>query len=317
MKIRFSALLSSIWVQKCKSKFRLKSIMLIGLFSIQLILPSTLWAQDVGLIWRYSKGGHDSYLLGSVHFADDSFYPLAPHIMQAYQASSVLVVEVDDAVTPVEMQQTMMARFGQYSEGQSIYDHLKPETISLISALLSEFDVSLTQLQSYRPGMLAITLASLQASKLGYRAEQGLDRYFLQKARYKKTIRQIEDFQFQMELLGQLPEDDESLQKSFRDMQGYEKQWHDMMSDWKSGNGVGLYQTAIGNSLRENPKLSVFFDVLFFDRHPRMVSAAEQCIESKEVCFVVVGAGHLVGEKGLVQALKNRGHKLEQLGLER
>ena len=316
MMVRFSAVLSPFWVPKCKSKLSFKSIMLIGLFSIQLILPSTLWAQDAGLIWRYSKGGQDSYLLGSVHFADDSFYPLAPHIMQAYQASSVLVVEVDDAVVPVDTQQAMLARFGQYSKGQSVYDHLKPETISLISALLSEFDVSLTQLQSYRPGMLAITLATLQASKLGYFADQGLDRYFLQKARYKKTIRQIEDFQFQMELLGQLPEDEESLQNSFRDMQGYEKQWHDMMSDWKSGNGVGLYQTAIGDSLREHPKLSGFFDVLFFDRHPRMVSAAEQCIENKEVCFVVVGAGHLVGEKGLVQALKNRGHTLEQLGLE-
>lgn len=274
---------------------------------------SALKAENIGLAWTYEKGGRSGTLLGSVHFADSSFYPLPPAIMAAYREAETLVVEIDDASISPEQQQALVAKYGFYPKGQTLRDHLDAKTLRELRPILHDFGLNLPQVEHLRPGMLAIQLTAMQAQKLGYTAEQGLDRYFLQKARYKKRIEQIETFEFQMALLAELPEDNALLRDSFANMSAYDEQWGATMAAWKQGDPQALYDATIGAALEEYPSLEPYFEVLFFDRHPKMVSVAEQCIVEDKGCFIVVGAGHLVGEKGLVKALQDAGYKLSLL----
>ena len=39
----------------------------------------------------------------------------------------------------------------------------------------------------------------------------------------------------------------------------------------------------------------------------------ESYLNGSESCFVVVGAGHLAGREGLIEALKAKGYSVEQL----
>jgi uncharacterized protein YbaP (TraB family) len=265
------------------------------------------------LFWTYEKDGQQGYLMGSVHFANESFYPLDKKILDAYERSSVLVVEVDELTVSEDERQRLIAVNGFYGNNQTLKDHLSAKTLSLIEGLLKEFGIPLDAVKSYKPGLLAITITALQAEKLGYKADQGIDQYFIQKARYKKNIRQVEDFAFQMALLSNLPADDKVLQDSFKDMSDYKATWGAMMSAWKRGDGDELYKQAIGDPLNDYPQLVEFFDVLFFDRHPRMVNSANQCVKNKETCFIVIGAGHMLGEKGIVAALIRQGYRVTQL----
>ena len=43
-----------------------------------------------------------------------------------------------------------------------------------------------------------------------------------------------------------------------------------------------------------------------------MASKIEGYLKTKETYFVVVGAGHLVGSKGIIQMLKEKGYSVEQ-----
>lgn len=270
--------------------------------------------ENTGLVWKVTKGENSLYLFGSVHFANQSFYPLPKVVMDAYQSSRLLVVEVDDALVTQEEQAALMQRYGEYPPGKNLVTELSAETLSVISVLLSEFEVPLEAVQQFRPGMLAITLTALQAAKLGFHAEQGLDRYFLQKARYHKPIRQIETFASQMALLRSLPEEDKIVRESFANMKDYKSQWTSTMDAWKKGDAAALYDATIGSALEKHPELMPYFKRLFFDRHEQMVTEAESCIREDEKCFIVVGAGHLVGPEGLVSALAQKGYKLERLG---
>lgn len=292
---------------------QLACCILLGLFSLNLFAAGEGKKNGGGLIWHVEKNGQHSYYLGSVHFANRSFYPLAPAVLDAYNESKVLVVEVDDQLVSPEEQQRLMLQHGLYPNGETLHDHLSPETIQQIRRLLNEFQVPLHQVDSYRPGMLTMTLTMLQASKLGFNAEQGIDRYFLQKARHKKTIRQIEDFAFQMSLLGKLPEDEKSLQSSFENMSDYKDHWYGTMRAWKAGDAEALYELAIGKPLAEYPELYSFFDVLFFSRHEKMASVANDCAQNKEVCFIVIGAGHLLGDQGVLAELRKQGYAVTQL----
>jgi uncharacterized protein YbaP (TraB family) len=44
-----------------------------------------------------------------------------------------------------------------------------------------------------------------------------------------------------------------------------------------------------------------------------MVSKIEEYLKEKETFFVIVGAGHLVGNQGIIELLKGKGFPLEQL----
>lgn len=283
---------------------------LLLLFVVLFFTASPLKAE---LFWTYEKDGQQGYLLGSVHFANESFYPLDTKVLEAYERSSVLVVEVDEQTVSEDERHRLIATHGFYPNNKTLRDHLSPQTLSIIESLLKDFGMPLETVKNYQPGLLAITITALQAEKLGYHADQGIDQYFMQKARYKKQIRQIEDFAFQMALLTNLPADDRILHDSFKDMQDYKATWAAMMTAWKRGDGEELYKQAIGDPLKDYPQLEEFFNILFFDRHPRMVKSANQCVKNKETCFIVVGAGHMLGRKGIVAELLRQGYRVSQL----
>ncbi len=44
-----------------------------------------------------------------------------------------------------------------------------------------------------------------------------------------------------------------------------------------------------------------------------MASKIEDYLNAKEIYFVIVGAGHLVGNQGIIEILKRKGFVVEQL----
>jgi uncharacterized protein YbaP (TraB family) len=44
-----------------------------------------------------------------------------------------------------------------------------------------------------------------------------------------------------------------------------------------------------------------------------MVSKIEEYLKEKETFFIIVGAGHLVGNQGIIELLKGKGFSPEQL----
>ena len=44
-----------------------------------------------------------------------------------------------------------------------------------------------------------------------------------------------------------------------------------------------------------------------------MVSKIEDFLRMKETYFVIIGAGHLIGERGMIEILKAKGYSVEQM----
>ena len=87
---------------------------------------------DKAFFWQVTspKGvsGHDSatsatvYLLGSIHFADKSFYPLRKEIEDAFSRSDSLVVELDIGKTDSGAYNRLLSQRGIYKDGTTIKD---------------------------------------------------------------------------------------------------------------------------------------------------------------------------------------------------
>ena len=52
---------------------------------------------------------------------------------------------------------------------------------------------------------------------------------------------------------------------------------------------------------------------LFDDRNTAMTAKIEQFLQTPESYFVAVGAGHLVGEQGILSQLRRKNFTVEQL----
>ena len=50
---------------------------------------------------------------------------------------------------------------------------------------------------------------------------------------------------------------------------------------------------------------------LIDDRNVTMAERVDGFLKGKEPCFVVVGAGHIIGDKGIVKLLQAKGYKVE------
>jgi len=55
------------------------------------------------------------------------------------------------------------------------------------------------------------------------------------------------------------------------------------------------------------------YKTMITDRNIHMANKIKQEFDAKKSLFVVVGAGHIVGEKGLVDLLKKDGYQLTQI----
>ena len=52
---------------------------------------------------------------------------------------------------------------------------------------------------------------------------------------------------------------------------------------------------------------------LLDDRNAVMITKIEEYLKGKEQCFVVVGSGHLIGDKGIVKLLEGKNYKVERV----
>ena len=265
-----------------------------------------------GLFWKAESPKGTAYLLGAIHFGRDDFYPLRDSIMQAFESSPVLLVEMDDQKVPLPEQQKILMSTVAYPPGDNLQQHVSRETLGLIEARLKEFGVPLESVQQFRPGFVGIMLAAMQASALGYLPEKGIDYHFMSLARGNKTILEMESFQQQMNFISAIPEDDLTIRETFEQMDDYQTMWKEMEEAWVKGDAERLYQVAIAEPLKESPESKPVYDVLFYQRNGPMAEKVEQCIARYQTCFVVVGAGHFVGKDSVTDELEQRGFNIHQ-----
>jgi len=102
------------------------------------------------------------------------------------------------------------------------------------------------------------------------------------------------------------------LRLTLKDLKNAAREVDQAVRAWKSGDAKGL-EAVMTKSLQEEPGLTPIHDKLFVERNRKMVSAVEEYLRNRGTYFVVVGAGHLTGQKGIIEALRKKGYPVEQL----
>lgn len=80
---------------------------------------------------------------------------------------------------------------------------------------------------------------------------------------------------------------------------------------WEAGNPDALVSTVLAGA--SDPALAPLYQTLFYDRNRLMTDKIAGLVGAPKVHLAVVGAGHLVGEQGILAALARQGLRVRQL----
>ena len=285
------------------------SIFIYAVFSFPLAA-----SEDKALFWRVDSDQATVYLLGSIHFADDSFYPLRKEIEQAFDVSDALVVEVDiNSTESMQRFQYLMQTEGYYSGNEMLKDYLSEKTYQQLQAYLKEAGIPESLIEKQKPGIVVLTLASIQAQQSGLKAEQGIDLHFLNKIKNNKKILALETMDEQLRIFLDVEDADLLLQDSFYSLEMLKEEVQVLVNAWKQGDEKAMHKLLFEDILNENAAIISLYDSLYFQRNIKMTRSIKQYLKQKGKYFVVVGAGHLLGEKGIVRLLQNAGYRVNRL----
>jgi uncharacterized protein YbaP (TraB family) len=287
-------------------------ILILLLFTV--VIPARTRAEgEKHFLWQATTQTATVYLLGSVHFMKREAYPLSPVIEKAFAGSDTIAVEANindigqDTLTKLRAE-------GFYTGNDSVANHVSSETYAYITAEAARLGFPVASLNRQRPWFLAMTMSSIELMKAGYNPHYGIDKYFLTRAAGRKKVVELETIDYQIDLLAGLPDSEQEsfLLYALKDLSSLVQQVDTLMAAWTTGDSDRIAEL-LEKSVGDDEKLKVIHRKILTERNRNMAKKIALQLRSSGCVFVVVGAAHLVGDKGIVELLKKEGFTVEQL----
>jgi uncharacterized protein YbaP (TraB family) len=84
-----------------------------------------------------------------------------------------------------------------------------------------------------------------------------------------------------------------------------------MLHAWKRGDAAAI-QSLLNESTLKEPGAERINQLIIIDRNHSMTQTLEKLAKQGGHYFVVVGAGHLAGDEGIIALLKQHGYRVSQ-----
>jgi len=268
-------------------------------------------AADKSCLWEIKAGPGRVYLLGSVHLLKEKTYPLKNSIEKAYRDSNTVVFETDLDKLNDPAFQLSLAASAMYLDGSRLKDKLPEKSYLRVKKRMAAYGLPFENFELYKPWFCAMAMSVAELRRQGLDPAFGVDRYFFERAGQDRKKRDFfETGAFQLDLfraMGALNQV-RFLEQTLEDIAVMEKMFPELLKAWKSGNTETL-DRIINKSFKDFPKI---YERFITQRNNNWLPRIEKWINSPQRVMIIVGTGHLVGAKGLVSRLTQKGYDVRQ-----
>jgi uncharacterized protein YbaP (TraB family) len=267
------------------------------------------------LMWKAVSPTTTLYLVGSIHVGDKSMYPLPPEVESAFAAAQVLTVEIN--IKNVDKMKTMelIQKNGMYSGGDSLSKHISPETSAALDDFCSKHSLPRAGIEQLKPWVVAVTIAALSWQQAGEDPSLGIDMHFLDESKPPQRIDELESMESQLNLFVSATDEEQQalLASTLKQGDKMKEMIQQIQAAYISGDPAALEKIMREEADTGSKTLT---KKLLDDRNVTMAARLDDYLKGKEQAFVVVGAAHIVGEKGVARLLRDKGYKVEQVTLQ-
>lgn len=260
------------------------------------------------LLWRVS--GKDlkepSFLFGTFHLLCKDDIHFSRQFTLALQASTEVYMELN-----LDDPSTMLGGllFINMKNGKKLSDLYTPaEYKSLLSYFNDSLHTPLVMMEKIKPYFL---VAMLYPRMMECKTISGVEEELMKLAKENnKKFKGFETVEFQASVFDSIPYDWQAkeLMKNIDSFPFYKKQFDTMINAYLEQD-LDELTAVLGKSEFGSEK---YEDLLLTKRNVNWVQKLNT-IMNKESVFVAVGAGHLLGPKGLIALLQSEGYKVEPL----
>jgi uncharacterized protein len=269
-------------------------------------------------LWRVESGGATVYLLGSIHVGGAGLYPLPQEIERAFSRADYLVEETSSSTTDPAAARQFWLTNGRYTDGDRLENHLSDQTKLALSIYLQVTGRSAGALSRAKPWMATLIIDQEELQISGLSKRNGIDSHFGDEAAaLGKPIIGLEPPDYQRNLMYWLystrSEDfqDKRLLATLLRIRNNSLRMNAMLQVWRAGD-VRTMEALIGSQghdLQSQP----YTEEAIYKRSERMAQQIVQYLNTPYTYFVVVGAMHVIGDRGIVKLLEAKGYRVEQL----
>ena len=265
-------------------------------------------ADNNTLLWEVSGKGlqKNSYLFGTFHLMCKGDINMSDQLKKALSNSDSVYMELDMDDPAVMLGGLMMMSM---KGGKKLKDLYSEEDFNRLNNFFKDsLHMPLTFFQTTKPYFL---VALMYPKMMPCKTVSGVEEELLKLIKAeKKQVNGLETMEFQSSVFDSIPYADQAkeLLKSIDSMDTYAKSFDEMVQVYKSQR-LDKMQDLFNKSefgMEEHQ------DVLLDNRNKNWVKQLKN-IMPKQSVFVAVGAGHLVGDNGLVELLKKEGYTVRPL----
>jgi uncharacterized protein YbaP (TraB family) len=272
-------------------------------------------------LWAVSKEGKPgrAHLYGSVHLKPPSDRGVDRAVARLFDAATDLVFEADPSPENAAAIQKTVRALSTYPEGETLEAHLGPALYGQVKEVVMPLmGIPEAAIQGLKPWLLSIMIEGYMAAKLGFEQESGTEQWALRRAGGAKAIHELEGAEVQLELFSALPEKAQidQLREMLDTIEEAPGKLQAVLDLYEAGDEAGLTRHLFQDS-NKNPSSELLFERFFYERNEQMAAKIDTLLDQDKTYFVVVGTGHLVGDKSIGEFLKTtHGYTLEKVAAE-
>lgn len=265
------------------------------------------------LLWKvtYNNSGKTSYIFGTHHFAPLSLLDSIKGLDAALQNADKVYGELDmqaamDPSAMMGMQQMIMAPAD--STIDKVLTAKQLADLNMAWAKYGTDEIPMEALYMLKPAGLSTQLAALMSAKVlpDINVGQGIDNELQVRARKAgKPVAGLETMEFQTQMLlgDPISKQAEDLVETIEDIDTEAGKLVRLTNAYLAQNYKDI-ETICAESVLKNPESA---EKMIISRNNNWMKQLEPEMKNTNL-LVVVGAGHLVGDKGILNQLKKAGY---------
>ena len=257
-------------------------------------------------MWKVSDADSSIYLFGSIHLLTRPIEWRTPEFDRQLKAADHVYFEIvfDEATYATIGRMTMVE--GRLRDGRKLWDLMTPEQAATLRDAIAGAQLDPAAFDYMQPWMAEVMLSGgmIQGAQVGVELQVDPE---IEPER-KRGLETVEE---QLGFFAAVPPADQIANLLATAQQLAATDVREMIEDltdaWASGDTKALDRlnhTELGGG---DPR----FDTLITQRNRRWITELEKLLADNDESLVIVGAGHLVGDGGVPELLKQSGYTVE------
>ncbi|HTE47562.1 MAG TPA: TraB/GumN family protein [Gemmatimonadaceae bacterium] len=261
------------------------------------------------LFRAHGPKGATVYMLGSVHLLSPDVATLPSVVDTAFTHAKLIAFET--SLDTIQMRATEMLSRSRYSGGATLRTSLSPKAIAHLDTVLKAYGLTVDQVNGFKPWFVSVLTTQLVMQRMKFEAKYGVDMQLNARAHTANMpIVGLESVDFQMGLFDSiLPADQEKMILEANGPDSSVRSMTRIKDAWVAGNVAGL-DSLLNAGMVSSPAM---FATMVTNRNRSWIPKIDEMLKGKDDALVVVGAAHLVGKQGVIEMLRAKGYKIEQM----